>query len=332
MMTALIMQSTISSVCSAMRSTVTTATSVIKNTIANTWTAVNSNTTTSWNSIKNTITSALTAIRTAVTTAMTVIKNTIANTHTAIISNTTTSWTTIKTTISTALTEMKNKVTEVLAAIKKLFSDTFTEIANIVKNKMADANTNMTNALNTMKTNVSTACSAIKTSVSSYLSMGSDAYQWGRDICIQMAAGINAEAWRVRSAASNLASAVDNTLGFSVPEEGPLSHADEYMPDFMKLMAEGIEKNAKVVMSAVRGLSDSMSGVFTGLSIPEVNAGQLALAGAGGGTVSNSKTINMGGLTVNVNGYNVQNDDDLADKVADRINAMLNEDDSVWGR
>lgn len=178
--------------------------------------------------------------------------------------------------ISMALTEMKNKVTEVLAAIKKLFSDTFTEIANIVKNKMADASTNMTNALNTMKTNVSTACSAIRTSVSSYLSMGSDAYQWGRDICIQMAAGINAEAWRVRSAASNLASAVDNTLGFSVPEEGPLSHADEYMPDFMKLMAEGIRKNAKVVMSAVRSLSDSMSGVFTGLSIPEVNAGQLA--------------------------------------------------------
>ncbi|MCR4554704.1 MAG: hypothetical protein K5752_07275 [Succinivibrionaceae bacterium] len=69
-------------------------------------------------------------------------------------------------------------------------------------------------------------------------------------------------------------------------------------------------------MNAVRSLSDSMSGVFTGLSIPEINAGQLAQAGAGGGgTVSNSKTINMGGLTVNVNGCNVQNDDNLADKV-----------------
>ena len=87
----------------------------------------------------------------------------------------------------------------------------------------------------------------------------------------------------------------------------------------------GIKKSGKVVMNAVRSLSDSMSGVFTGLSIPEINAGQLAQAGAGGGgTVSNSKTINMGGLTVNVNGCNVQNDDDLADKVADRINAMLN--------
>jgi hypothetical protein len=147
-----------------------------------------------------------------------------------------------------------------------------------------------------------------------------------------MAAGINAEAWRVTQAAANLAAAVDNTLGFSVPEEGPLSHADEYMPDFMELMAEGIKKSGKLVMNAVQVLSDSMSGVFTGLSIPEISAGQLALAGAGGGSVNNSKTVNLGGLTVNVNGYNAQNDNDLANMVAHRINEMLNEDDSVWGR
>ena len=75
-----------------------------------------------------------------------------------------------------------------------------------------------------------------------------------------------------------------------------------------------------------------MSGVFGGLTLPEMNTRQLAMAGAGGGSVSNSRTINMGGLTVNVNGYSAQNDSDLANMVADRINQMLNEDDSVWGR
>ena len=35
---------------------------------------------------------------------------------------------------------------------------------------------------------------------------------------------------------------------------------------------------------------------------------------------------------VNVNGYNAQNDNDLADTVVHRINEMLNEDDKVWGR
>ena len=190
----------------------------------------------------------------------------------------------------------------------------------VIKNTIANTHTaiisNTTTSWTTIKTTISTALTEMKNKVTEVL-----------------ATGINDNVWRVKNAASNLASAVDSTLGFSVPEEGPLSHADEYMPDFMKLMAEGIKKSGKVVMNAVRSLSDSMSGVFTGLSIPEINAGQLALAGAGGGgTVSNSKTINMGGLTVNVNGCNVQNDDDLADKVANRINAMLNEDDSVWGR
>ena len=222
-------------------------------------------------------------------------------------------------------------MTNALTEIKTTFSNTFTEIANIVKNKMAEANTNMTNALNTMKTNVSTACSAIKTSVSNYLNMSSDAYVWGRDICIQMAAGINDNAWRVTGAARSLANNVDNILGFSVPEEGPLSHADEYMPDFMELLAKGIKDSKQALLNTIRDLAGSVGAAFTGLALPEIGAGQLAMAGAGGG-VTNSRSVTINGLSVNVNGYEAHNDNDLADTIVHRINEMLNEDGSVWGK
>ena len=53
-------------------------------------------------------------------------------------------------------------------------------------------------------------------------------YSWGADICIEMASGINNNAWRVTNAANNLANAVSNIVGFSIPKEGPLSDADEY--------------------------------------------------------------------------------------------------------
>ena len=43
---------------------------------------------------------------------------------------------------------------------------------------------------------------------------------------------------------------MDNILGFSIPEEGPLSHADEYMPDFMELLAKGIHDSEKVLMNS----------------------------------------------------------------------------------
>ena len=40
----------------------------------------------------------------------------------------------------------------------------------------------------------------------------------------------------------------------------------------------------------------------------------------------------MGGLSVVVNGYEVKNDDDLADAIIQRINDIFNEDGSVWGK
>ena len=100
----------------------------------------------------------------------------------------------------------------------------------------------------------------------------------------------------------------------------------------MKLMAEGVRKSSKVLVASVRELASSVGGAFTGLSLPEIGAGQFALAGAGGNGVTNNRTINMGGLSVVVNGYNARNDNDLADTVVQRINEMLNEDDKVWGR
>ncbi|OPZ70417.1 MAG: hypothetical protein BWY83_01654 [bacterium ADurb.Bin478] len=148
-----------------------------------------------------------------------------------------------------------------------------------------------------------------------------------------MASGINNNAWRVTSAARSLANSVDNILGFSVPEEGPLSHADEYMPDFMELLAKGIKDSKRVLLNTVRDLAGTVGSAFTGLAIPGINAGQLALAGGGAaGGVTNNRTINMGGLSVVVNGYEAKNDNDLADTIVHRINEMLNEDDSVWGK
>ena len=134
------------------------------------------------------------------------------------------------------------------------------------------------------------------------------------------------------SAARSLANSVDNILGFSVPEEGPLSHADEYMPDFMELLAKGIKDSKCVLLNTVRDLSGTIGAAFTGLSVPEIGGAQLAMAGAGGGGVTNNRNVTINGLSVNVNGYEARNDNDLADTIVHRINDMLNEDGSVWGK
>ncbi len=72
---------------------------------------------------------------------------------------------------------------------------------------------------------------------STFSSLISSAYTWGRDICSQLASGISSVASSVINKAKNLAQSVSDIIGLSVPKTGPLSDADEYMPDFMELMA-----------------------------------------------------------------------------------------------
>ena len=47
-------------------------------------------------------------------------------------------------------------------------------------------------------------------------------------------------------------------------------------------------------------------------------------------TTNHQRTINMGGIHLTVNGYNVQDDDQLATMVANKINDMMDEDNSVF--
>lgn len=69
-----------------------------------------------------------------------------------------------------------------------------------------------------------------------------------------------------------------------------------------------------------------------GLGLDGLRLPELALAGGGTTTTTNNnqRTINMGGIYLTVNGYNVQDDDALASMVANKINEMLDEDGSVF--
>ena len=142
----------------------------------------------------------------------------------------------------------------------------------------------------------------------------------------------------VGSAVKSVAKGIRSFLHFSVPDEGPLSDADTYMPDFMKLLTGGIKKGEGGLISQIKSMAAKVQQGIEGISsfsLPELtlphfdgsgwNFPQAALAG--GGT---TRTTNLGGVYITVNGYNARNDDELAQTVADKINGMIHEDDSVF--
>ena len=168
--------------------------------------------------------------------------------------------------------------------------------------------------------------------------VASSAVSWGKDIVGGIAGGIKKGVSWVGSAVKSVAKGIRSFLHFSVPDEGPLSDADTYMPDFMKLLTGGIKKGEGGLISQIKSMAAKVQQGMEGISsfsLPELtlphfdgsgwNFPQAALVGG-----SMTRTTNLGGVYITVNGYNARNDDELAQTVADKINGMIHEDDSVF--
>ena len=87
--------------------------------------------------------------------------------------------------------------------------------------------------------------------------ISSQASMWGWDAGAGFARGISSAISLVQGAASSIASAIRSVLHFSVPDEGPLADADEYGPDFVQLIADGMTSRLDDVKEAARQVAQT---------------------------------------------------------------------------
>lgn len=88
--------------------------------------------------------------------------------------------------------------------------------------------------------------------------LAKSAYTWGTDIIDGIVRGIRACISKVKNAVTDVANTIRSYLHFSVPDEGPLTDYESWMPDFMSGLAKGIEKGKSMVTKAVDGLASDM--------------------------------------------------------------------------
>lgn len=70
--------------------------------------------------------------------------------------------------------------------------------------------------------------------------------------------GIKSCIGKVKDAVTNVAETIRSFLHFSVPDEGPLTDYESWMPDFMSGLAKGIEQSKNMVAKAVEGVASDM--------------------------------------------------------------------------
>ena len=114
--------------------------------------------------------------------------------------------------------------------------------------------------------------------------MISDAWNWGKDMIQNFVDGIKEKIAKIGETAKGVADIIKDILGFSIPKEGPMKHADKWMPDMMDLMTKTLIKSQPGLISAAQALAGGLSGAFS--MNPVISGG---ISAKGGKTASPSQ-------------------------------------------
>lgn len=119
----------------------------------------------------------------------------------------------------------------------------------------------------------------------------SDAWNWGKDLIQNFIDGITAKFRALKEKISNIANTVKSFLGFSEPEEGPLSDFHTYAPDMMMLFAKGIKDNEKKVRDQLEKSFDFDDMLTANELMGDVSVNARGVSG--GGTVNAPSNVNI---------------------------------------
>ena len=89
------------------------------------------------------------------------------------------------------------------------------------------------------------------------------AKNWGKDMIDNFIAGIKEKWEHLKSTVTDLANTIKSLLGFSEPEDGPLSNFHTFAPDMMELFAQGIRDNVGMIQNALGTVTSTITTDFT---------------------------------------------------------------------
>lgn len=159
--------------------------------------------------------------------------------------------------------------------------------------KICEAAGNLLEGIKTTIGNVRDAIvSGFQAAIDWITSLPAEALKWGSDIIDGIVSGIQSAVGRVGEAVKGVADKIKSFLGFSEPEDGPLSDFHTYMPDMIDLMASGITSGKKKVKDALEGMTGEMS-VIAKANVVSKATGRGATGGTTGRrTVTQNVNIN----------------------------------------
>lgn len=223
----------------------------------------------------------------------TAIKDFFVNIFTSIGNFFTSIWEGISTFFSSVWNGIKETVSGAVSAVWEVISTVFSTIWEFISGVATNIWTSITTAFTNILSGITGTIGNIKDSIVTGFTAAIDwikalpaqAVQWGRDIINSIVDGIKSAVSKVGEAVSGVASKIKGFLGFSEPDEGPLSDFHTYMPDMIDLMTKGISAGKAKVRDALGALTGDMS------IMAKANVASPATARTAMGSNSVSKSV-----------------------------------------
>lgn len=175
-------------------------------------------------------------------------------------------WNKVKTTVSEKANNIKTTVSEKWNNLKANTSTAWNNVKTTISNSVNNAKTNAISTFENMKSGISGKVNLIKSNVKSGFDnavghikgLASQAFSWGSDMIMGIVNGIKSCISKVSGAVKDVADTIKSYLHFSVPDVGPLTDYESWMPDFIQGMAKGIDDNKYRLVDAVQSMAGDM--------------------------------------------------------------------------
>lgn len=165
-------------------------------------------------------------------------------------------WETIKLLFSMGLSAISAVWNSVWGAISSFFMGIWNGIVSFLDGIWNNIVAGVTGAVSTVKTTI---VEGLTAAINWIKSLPESAVKWGSDIIDGIVKGIKGAIGKVGDAVKGIAEKITSFLHFSVPDEGPLTDYESWMPDFMQGLAKGIGDNDYLVLDKVRNMAGDIA-------------------------------------------------------------------------
>lgn len=161
---------------------------------------------------------------------------------------------------------ISSTISTVMNGIGQFISSAWNNIVSFIGNVLGTAISYVVDAFNSILNNSVNAMSSLQDiiyqgfmgAVNFIRDIVSQAGTWGWDLIIGIVNGINNAMGHLINSVKNIAEIIWSYLHFSVPEIGPLTDYESWMPDFMEGLSKGIDKSRNLVKGSMERVAQDM--------------------------------------------------------------------------